>query len=117
MSYNYNRATLVGRLTRPPEIHTINEVKRTTFVLAINRNHKREDGSTNTDFVPVTVWGKLAGLAEQYLQKGKPVLVEGRIHVRAFNKEKETKWITEVIGENIQLLGVKTQILSDDEKS
>lgn len=113
MSYDYNRATLVGRLTRSPDSHTVNERKRTTFVLAIGRNHKRDDGAQSTDFIPVTVWGHLAGLAEQYLHKGRPVLVEGRIQVRPFHTEKETKWITEVVGERIQLLGKPNQVLTE----
>lgn len=104
MSFNYNHTTLVGRLTKDPETKKTGEVSKTTFTLAVDRPYRKEDGTTETDFVPVVMWGKLAEVSEKYLRKGRPTLVEGRIQVRDYEINKERKWITEVVAENFQIL-------------
>ena len=105
MSYNYNRATLVGRLTRDPELKQVNDtLSKSSFTIAVNRNYKKEDGTTDTDFIPIIVWGKKALISIQILEKGSPVLVSGRIQVRKYEEEDQQKWITEIIAENFQIL-------------
>ena len=61
MSYNYNQATLVGRLTKDPVFKQISEtVCKLTFTLAISRPFRKKDSSPETDFIPVTIFGKNA---------------------------------------------------------
>lgn len=110
MAYNYNHVTLVGRLARDPEYKKISEDRgKTMFTLAINRNYKREEGKDSADFVPISIWGRLAELAADFLKKGAPVLVWGKIRVRSYEKDSETKWITEVVADNFQLLERKSE--------
>lgn len=105
MSYNYNHATLLGRLTKDPERLQINETTvKTIFTLAVNRPYKKEDGSVEADFIPISLWGKSAEAGYQLLRKGSAALVWGRIHVRQYEKDNEKRWMTEVVGENFQIL-------------
>jgi len=108
MSFNHNHVTLVGRLTKDPKIKETSKSSKATFHLAVNRNYISEDGVAETDFIPIVLWGKLAGLSEKYLKKGSAVLVEGRIQVRSYEKEGDMHWITEVIANNFQILDSKS---------
>lgn len=118
MGYNYNQATLVGRLTRDPEARLIGEdLKKSMFTLAVNRPYQREEGKPNVDFIPISMWGKNAERALKVLHKGTPVLVSGKIQVRTWEKEDKKFWSTEVIGEKFQVLGLsrkKVEELSQD---
>ena len=106
MSFCYNQATLVGRLTRDPEYRQISQtLAKTVFTLAISRGFKKDSGSLETDFVPVCLWGRLAELGFQLLRKGVPVLVCGRIQVRNYEKNNEKRWSTEIIVDSFQILG------------
>lgn len=105
MSCNFNHIVLVGRLVKNPEIKHINETTtKCYFTLAISRNYRKEDGTTEADFIPVCIWGKLADVAFQLLKKGSATLIWGRLQIRNYEKDNETKWITEVIAENFQIL-------------
>lgn len=104
MSFNYNHAVLMGRLTRDPEIKTVSDISKTSFTLAIDRPYKKDDGTTDTDFFNVITWGKVAELTAKFLRKGTPVLVDGRIQIRSYEKDTEKRWFTELIAENFQLL-------------
>ncbi|RAP34568.1 single-stranded DNA-binding protein [Candidatus Marinamargulisbacteria bacterium SCGC AG-439-L15] len=112
MGFHYNHTTLVGRLTKDPEIKTFVDVSKTSFCLAVDRDVYRDKKDVETDFITVIVWGRLAEIAHQYLRKGNPVLIEGRIQVRTYEKEGKKNWITEVVTERLQFLGSST-IMSD----
>ncbi len=112
MSYNYNQATLVGRLVRDPDYRSMPDVQsRTTFTMAVNRYY--HDGHKEADFIPVCLWGRLADVACQLLKKGSPVLVCGRIHVSRYEKEKEMRRRIEVVAETFQLLEKHDALLKD----
>ncbi|MFC1771348.1 single-stranded DNA-binding protein [Candidatus Margulisiibacteriota bacterium] len=117
MGFNYNHVTLVGRAIKDPELKQIsdNSVKL-SFILAVNRSYRKDDGSHETDFVPVTFWGKPAEIGFQLIQKASPVLVWGKIKVRNYEKDNEKKWITEVVGENFQMLERLPNKAEDKEK-
>ena len=105
MSFNYNNCTLMGRLTKDPEFKEINDsFCKLTFTLAISRKFRKEDGTIETDFIPVTLIGTPAIVGSKLLAKGSPVLIWGAIQVRQYDKDNERKWITEIIGDNFQLL-------------
>ncbi|CEH28287.1 hypothetical protein AM501_24045 [Aneurinibacillus migulanus] len=101
-----NRAVLLGRLTRDPELrYTPTGTAVCTFVLAIPRRMVGEKGDRETDFLPIVVWNKLAELCAQYLRKGQQAAVEGRIQVRNFeNKEGQRIYVTEIVADNVQFL-------------
>ena len=111
MAYTYNNCVFVGRLTRDPEMHKFGDDRqKTVFTLAINRGYKKEDGSVDTDFIPVCVWGSQAKIARKYLLKGSPVLIEGRLHIDSYEKDGENKKKTEIQTTTFQLLEKLPQI-------
>lgn len=108
---SFNRVVLVGNLTRDPEVrYTTGGTAVTDVSLAINRY--RTDKNTNqrieeTTFVEVTLWGRTAEIAGEYLGKGRPVLIEGRLQQDQW-EDKETgqkRSKLKVVGESMQLLG------------
>ena len=112
MSFHYNHATLVGRITQDPALRTFsNSVSKTTFTIAVDRNYRKEDGSSETDFIPVCFWGKIAEVSHAILRKGMPILVWGRIQVRKYEKESQKKRFTEIVGESFQILEKKCRYL------
>ncbi|NLD05540.1 MAG: single-stranded DNA-binding protein [Synergistaceae bacterium] len=111
MARGYNRVTIMGNLARDPDVRfTPNKQKLARITVAIGRQWKNKatgELQSHTDFVNVSAWGFTADICERYLKKGRPVLVEGRISVRDFDDPKtgQHRWVTEVIAENIVLLG------------
>ena len=105
MSFNYNHVTLVGRLTKDPDVRSISDTVKSVFTLAVNRTYRKDNGETDTDFIVVIAWGRLAEIAQQYLFKGSPVLVEGRIQVRNYELDGDKRKTVEVLADNFQLLG------------
>ena len=103
---DYNHVTLVGNLTSKPETQTINGKCRTTFTIAVHRDFK-VNGEEVTDFININAWGKLAEICEQYLDKGKKVLVDGRLQIREYTDKDEKKWFTEVIADTMKILSPK----------
>ena len=108
---SFNKVILMGNLTRDPEVrYTPSGTAVTDLGLAVNRywfdkqaNERREE----TTFVDVTLWGRQAEVAGEYLAKGRPVLIEGRLHLDSWDDretgQKRSK--LKVIGETMQLLG------------
>ncbi len=79
----YNRIILVGRLTADPELrYTPNGVPVVTFRLAVDRARPRDGGEKQTDFINIVAWRQQAEFAANYLNKGRLVLVEGRLQIR-----------------------------------
>jgi len=110
MSRGYNWAVLMGNLARDPDVRaTAAKQKVARITVACGRQWKDRNGElqSHTDFVPVVLWGNLADLAERYLRKGRPVLIEGRISVRDYDDPKtgQHKCTTEVVADNLVLLG------------
>ena len=106
---NLNKVMLIGNLTRDPELrHTPKGTAVAELGLAINRVWKDEQGQKQeeTTFVDVTLWGRQAELAQQYLTKGNPVYIEGRLNLDTWDDkatgQKRSK--LKVIGENLQFL-------------
>ena len=120
MSYNYNYCTLMGRLTKDPEFRQITDsFCKLTFTLAVTRRFKKDSqGNSETDFIPITLTGNNATIGSNLLKKGYPILVSGSIQVRNYEKDNERRWITEVVADNFQLLGKKSNLTEEtDSKS
>lgn len=108
---NYNKCILSGNVVKDPEIrYTPQKQKIAKFTLAVGnewKNRETNDKKTQTDFINIVAWGALADICDRYVVKGKPLLVDGRLRVRDYEKDGQRKWITEIVAETIQLLGSK----------
>ena len=104
-----NRVLLIGNLTKDPELrYTPNGVAVANLRLAVNRKYKDKAGEWKEDtcFVTVTAWDKQAEVCNQYLQKGRPVFIEGRLQSRSWETNDGQKRNTiDVRAERIQFLG------------
>ena len=101
-----NRAVLVGRLTRDPELRRTSQGDAvTSFTLAVNRNFTSRDGQQQADFINCVVWRKPAENVERYCSKGSLVGVEGRIQTRSYdNSQGQKVYVVEVICDSVQFL-------------
>lgn len=104
-----NKVLLIGRLTANPELrYTTNNTAVTSFTLAVNRNHTKEDGTREADFINIVAWNKKAELINQHLKKGDRAGITGRLQVRNYQNDKgENRRITEVVLEEIEFLQSK----------
>lgn len=112
---SFNRVTLIGNLTREPELkQTKSGLAVTDLGLAMNRSWTGENGQKQeeTTFVDVTVWGKTAENAAKYLQKGRSVLVEGRLQLDTWmdSKSGQNRSKLRVVAEALQFMGQNQQI-------
>jgi single-strand DNA-binding protein len=79
---NYNKVMLMGNLTRDPELRYLQSgMAVCDFAIAVNRNYSTPSGEKKEEvlFVDLTAWGKQAETVSEYLQKGRPIFVEGRL--------------------------------------
>jgi single-strand DNA-binding protein len=104
---SYNRVILVGNLTRDPELRYIPSGTAVSDVgLAVNDRVKRGDQWVDeATFVDITLWGRTAEIANEYLSKGSPVLIEGRLKLDRWEKDGQKHSKLKVIGERMQMLG------------
>ena len=103
-----NRVFLIGNLTRDPEMRYIpSGTPVTSFGLAINTTITRAGSEPREEvcFVRVVVWGKQAESCKQYLTKGRPVFIEGRLVYRSWEQEGKTRSTLEVRADRVQFLG------------
>ena len=94
-----NKAILMGRLTRDPEVRTSQESGLTVarYTVAVDRRFKR-DGEATADFIPCVAFGKAAEFAEKYLHKGTKIALSGRIQTGSYtNKDGQKVYTTDVI--------------------
>ena len=100
-----NKAILIGRLTRDPELRTAsNDISVTSFTIAVDRNFNNQQGEKETDFIPVVAWRKLADTCAKYLAKGRLVAVSGRMQVRSYEGKDGKRYVTEVVADEVQFL-------------
>jgi single-strand DNA-binding protein len=105
---SYNRVILVGNITRDIELrYTQSGMAVTDLGLAVNDRRKTQSGEwiDETTFVDVTLWGRQAEIASEYLSKGSPVLIEGRLKLDTWEQEGQKRSKLRVIGERMQMLG------------
>lgn len=104
-----NKVLLIGNLTRDTELRYIPSGSAVaSFTLAINRVYKLQSGEKKEEvsFIRVVVWGKMAEICNEYLKKGRPVFVEGRLQSRSWEAQDGSKRSTiEVVAQNVQFLG------------
>jgi len=105
---SYNRVILMGNLTRDVEVRYLQSGMAVADIgLAVNDRRKNQAGEwmEETTFVDVTLWGRTAEVAGEYLSKGSPVMIEGRLKLDTWESEGQKRSKLKVVGERMQLLG------------
>ena len=105
-----NKAILVGRLTKDPELKMTENTKREVcqFTIAVNRPYTNDDGERKADFINCVVWDKLAENLSKYQKKGNQIAVEGRIQTRNYDdKDGKKIYVTEIFVSNVTFLDSK----------
>ncbi|MDR0870578.1 MAG: single-stranded DNA-binding protein [Planctomycetaceae bacterium] len=108
MAASFNRVILLGNLTRTPELrHIPNGTAVSDIGVAVNDRRKGPSGDwiDETTFVDITLWGRTAEIAAEYLTKGSPVLIEGRLKLDTWESDGQKRSKLKVIGEKMQLIG------------
>ncbi len=105
-----NKVMLIGNLTRDPEVrYTPKGTAVTDIGLACNRVYSTDDGDKReeTTFVDVTLWGRQAEIAGQYMKKGRPIYIEGRLQLDTWDDKQsgQKRSKLKVVGDNFQFLG------------
>lgn len=105
---NFNRVFLMGNLTRDPEMrYTPSGTAVVNFGMAVNRRFTDQNGEKKeeTCFVRISVFGKQAENCNQYLSKGSPVFIEGRLQYRTWETDGQKRNSLDVVAERVQFLG------------
>ena len=107
---SFNKVILLGNLTRDPEVrYTPKGTAVTEFGMAVNRVYTAENGEKREEatFVDVTLWGRTAEIAGEYLKKGRPVFIEGRLQLDTWDDKQsgQKRSKLKVVGEGLQLIG------------
>ena len=105
---SFNKVVLVGNVTRDPELRYIASGTAVTDIgLAVNDRRKTATGEwvEETTFVDVTLWGRTAEVAGEYVTKGSPLLIEGRLKLDTWEKDGKKNSKLRVVCERMQLLG------------
>ncbi|MFM8496900.1 MAG: single-stranded DNA-binding protein [Planctomycetia bacterium] len=108
---SFNRVVLLGNVTRDPELRYISNGTAVTDIgLAVNDRRKTATGEwvEETTFVDVTLWGRTAEIAGEYVTKGSPLLIEGRLKLDTWEKDGKKNSKLRVVGEKMQLLGSRS---------
>ena len=108
-----NKVILIGNLGKDPELRHLDSGKAVAnFSLATSETYKNKSGEkvSNTEWHNIVLWSPLAEVAEKYLRKGSQVYIEGKISSRTYeDKEGNKKYITEVTGKSLVMLGDKKE--------
>lgn len=106
---SFNRVILVGNLTRDVDVRRTQQGTAVTDIgLAVNERIKRNDEWVDeVNFFDITLWGRTAEIAGDYLSKGSSVLIEGRLRYETWEKDGQKRSKIKVIGEKMQMLGSK----------
>jgi len=103
-----NKVFLIGNLTKDPEVRYTPAGKAVGDLrMAVNRKYKTADGQERdeTCFVGIVVWGRQAETCGEYLRKGSPVMVEGRLHYEEWEKDGKKNNRLRVVAERVQFMG------------
>lgn len=109
----FNKVVLLGNVTRNPEVRYVpgRDLAVAKFGLAVNRKQKDKE---ETMFIDIVAFGKLGEICGEYLTKGSPVLVEGRLSQNTWEQEGQKRSKHEIIAENIQLVSSRRDSKSAD---
>jgi single-strand DNA-binding protein len=121
MAASLNKVLLIGNLGKDPEVRfTSSGQAVASFSLATSEKFKGKSGEweERTEWHNITLWGKLAEIAGEYLSKGKTIYVEGRLQTRKWqDKSGNDRYTTEIVGDKMQMLSGKGERNSGDSDS
>lgn len=103
-----NKVQLIGRLGKDPEVRNLDSgASLASFSLATSETYKNKDGEKkeDTQWHNIVLWRGLADVAGKYLHKGDLIFVEGKIRTRSWENDGQTKYITEIVGSEMKMLG------------
>ncbi len=116
-----NKVILVGNVGKDPEVHYIeSNVAVARFPFATSETYRSKDGEkiTTTEWHNIVFWRGLAEVVDKFVKKGSQLYIEGKIRTRSYDdREGNKRYITEIIGDNMQLLGKKSDNVSQGESS
>lgn len=107
-----NKAILMGRLTRDPDVRytTTNNTMVVQFALAVNRRFAKEGEERQADFINIVAWDKTAEFCSKYFKKGQQVGIIGRIQTRNYDdKDGKKVYVTEVVAEEVYFADTKKE--------
>ena len=108
MSENINRVTVTGNLTADPELrHTGGGTAVCSLRIAVNGRRKDQSGQwvDKPNFFSVTVWGAMGENCDRYLEKGRPVAIDGRLDWSEWEKDGQKRQKVEIVADTVQFLG------------
>ncbi len=104
-----NKVILIGNVGKDPEVNYIKEdLPVAKFTMATSENYTKDGQKvTNTEWHNIVVWRGLAKVVEQYVKKGSKLYIEGKITNRQYEKDGQTKYFTEIVANQMQMLDSK----------
>lgn len=108
MAKGFNKVTLLGNITRDPELRTTPGGQNVaSFSLAVNRTWRNANGEQQeaVDYIDCNAWGKAGEIIAQYMQKGRPILVSGRLQQRSWEQDGQKRSKVEVVVEDFNFIG------------
>ncbi len=105
-----NKVILIGRLGKDPELRNVNGKNVSNFSVATSKSYKDKttgEKKESTEWHNIVIWGALADVASKYLKKGDQVYLEGWLRTRYWEKDGTKVYVTEVLVDNMNLLGSK----------
>ncbi len=118
-----NKVLLIGHLGQDPELRYLPQTERAVAKLSLATNERLFNPSTNestdrTEWHRIVVWGKLAEFCEKYLNRGKQILIEGKLRTRSWqDKDGNKKYATEIEAQSITLLGKRENVVEEESSS
>lgn len=105
-----NKVTLIGRLTKDPEIKlTSNQTQFCNFTIAVDRRFKDSNGQRQADFINCVAWKQTAVFIQKYFKKGNRIGISGSIQTRSYDKDGQKVFITEVLAEEAEFVEAQQQ--------
>ena len=102
-----NKAFILGRVGKDPQVSHINDTKKVSFSMATtDRGYTKQDGTQvpdRTEWHNIVAWRGLAEVCEKYVHKGDMLYIEGKIQTRSWEKDGQTHYITEIVAEVVEL--------------
>lgn len=113
-NFNFNQATLGGRLTCDPELkQTSSGISVTSFSIAVNRRYSSQNGEQTADFINCVAWRERAEFICKYFRKGSPICVSGSIQTRSWTDANgQKRYATEVIADEVYFVDSKSESAS-----
>jgi len=105
-----NKVQIIGNVGREPELrYTASGSAVANISIAVNEKYKGADGEMKerVDWISCTAWTKLAEIVQQYVKKGDPIYIEGRLHIDKYEKDGQTRYASNVVIDHLIMLGGK----------